>query len=333
MFPNPPEKAKSYYTYQLDSKGRPINMTSRHVVNDIDWRGFYRYTNDEVEYVEFCLQREAVSEYARIALQAGVPITFQRIDINGGAAHLGGRAGKDAIDYISKDSYHYWIQIEDYDLSDGRIVSGKALAEGSGLSPVRSALEYSYSDAGRLERIVCVLEDGRRTTQFAARSKSGMRELAARLSERIATQTIEALRKVDFGAPLLAVELSFRSVENYLPLIIPATENDSIPNLVLPTTIDKRKWITLDAEAFEPEMADFTDRLSTAEQWGLGSRMLRQAALIITKLASGSLITSDFFVAFAIDWEFEGHDLPAILKECGASAAALKKLKSMGWLE
>jgi hypothetical protein len=104
---------------------------------------------DEVEYVEFCLHTEVVSDHPRITLHNGLANTFQHIDINGGY-YLGHRTGKEAIDYISQDFYYHWIQIENYEASDNRIVSGKALTEGARQSPQRSALEYSYSDAGRL---------------------------------------------------------------------------------------------------------------------------------------------------------------------------------------
>jgi hypothetical protein len=333
MLRNLPEMASSHYVYWLDSEGRPVDMACRHVVNNIDWQGFYSYTADEVEYVEFCRQTKVVSEYARITLDNGLPVIFQHIDINGGGSHLGGRTGRSAINYISQDSYHYWIQVEEYEASDHRIVSGKALVEGGRLSPQQSSLEYSYSDAGKLQRIVRIHEDGSKTTEFAARSKSGMSGLATKLSERIAARTIEALKEAGLGAPLLAVELSYRSVTNYLPIVIPATEQDSIPNLVLPTAIDSKNWISLNAEEFEPEMAEFVESFIAAERWDLGPKMLRQAALTVTKCAPALLTTTDGFVAFAIDWEFEGHELPAILKQCGASAATLKKLKSIGWLK
>jgi hypothetical protein len=55
-------------------------------------------------------------------------------------------------------------------------------------------------------------------------------------------------------------------------------------------------------------------------------------ASLVTKLAPASLPVADGFVSFAIDWEFEGHQLLAILKQCGANAATLKKLKQIGWL-
>jgi hypothetical protein len=333
LFPNLLESANSFYQYRLDCNGRPLNMTCQHVVNGFDWQGFYRYTADEVEYIEFCLQTEVVSEYGRIALRNGLPITFQHIDINGGGSHLGGRTGKEAIEFISQDSYNYWIQIEEYESSENLIVSGKALVEGARLSPRRSNLKYSYSDANRLERIVRIHEDGQKTTEFAARSKAGLTELAKELAGRIAARTIEALRQAELVAPLVAVELSYRSVTNYLPIVIPATELDAIPNLVLPTVIDPKNWISLNEEEFEPEMAEFTERLHANEQWDPGAKMLRQAALEVTERAHNSLSASDCFVAFAIDWEFEGHELPTILKQCGASNQTLKKLKGMGWIE
>ena len=52
---------------------------------------------------------------------------------------------------------------------------------------------------------------------------------------------------------------------------------------------------------------------------------VRQAALLVTQRASESLPIADGFVAFAIDWEFEGYKLNAILKQCGATAATLKR--------
>jgi hypothetical protein len=61
--------------------------------------------------------------------------------------------------------------------------------------------------------------------------------------------------------------------------------------------------------------------------------MLRRAGSVVTKRATDSLMTAGCFVAYAIDWEFEGQNLPTILKGCGASAATLKELKRIGWFD
>jgi len=78
----------------------------------------------------------------------------------------------------------------------------------------------------------------------------------------------------------------------------------------------------------------FTDitRLIVSCGRHVSAEVLRRAASVVTKRATDSLMTAGCFVAYAIDWEFEGQDLPTILKGCGASAATLKELKRLGWL-
>ena len=332
MFPEQPESTNSYHRYWLDSKGRPVHMASGHIVNNIAWEGFYRYATEEVEYVEFCLRTRVVSKYARMTLQNGLPKTYQKIGINGGGAHIGGATGKSAIPRITQDSYFSWIEIEEYEASEDRTVAGKTLVVVPGERPHRLDIEYSYSVAGKLERIVLIREDGSRYTSFASKSKVSMKDLAANLSERIAARTIEALGKANRVTPLQAVELSFRSVTNYVPGVIAATEGDAVSDMSIVLANGQTNWAELNDEDFEPEMAEFVERMNTAENWDPGSRMLRQAAFLVTKLAPQSLPTSDGFLAFAIDWEFEGHELLAILKQCGATVATLKKLKKIGWL-
>lgn len=307
-------------------------MASGHTINHFDWEGLYRYTTDEVEYLEFCLQTRVVSKYARMTLHNGIPGTYQKIAVNGGATHIGGATGKTAISRIMHDSYFPMTVIEEYEASDDRILHGKALATAPGLSPHRFDLEYFYSGAGKLEKIVVIREDGSKYTTFSARSKVSMKELSAKLAERIATHTIEALKNRKFVAPLQAVELSFRSVTNYVPGVIAAIEGDSVSDMAIVLAKDKTNWIELNDEDFEPEMAEFLERMHTAENWNHGSRMLRQAALLITKLTPGSLPAADGFVAFAIDWEFEGHELLAVMKQCGATAETMKRLRKIGWL-
>ena len=100
------------------------------------------------------------------------------------------------------DSYFSSTEVDKYEASEDRILSGKALVTAPGQSPYPLDLEYSYSGAGKLERIVLIREDGSKYTSFSARSKVGMKELAAKLAERIATRTVEALKRGDFVAPL-----------------------------------------------------------------------------------------------------------------------------------
>jgi hypothetical protein len=178
-----------------------------------------------------------------------------------------------------------------------------------------------------------IREDGSKHTSFSARSKVSTKELATRLSEKIASRIIDALKKADLSKPLQAVELPFRSVTNHVPGVIAASEGAPISDMNIVLAKDGTNWLELNEEDFEPEMAEFLERMNMAENWDLGSRMLRQAALLVTKLAPEAMPVADGFVAFAIDSEFEGHKLVAILKQCGATAATLKRLKTVGWLD
>jgi hypothetical protein len=332
-FQTPPEGINACFTYRLDGKGHPLQMASRHLANRTEWRGLYLYGDTEVEYIELCVNTKVVSEYSRMEFHSGIPSTFQRIRINGGGSHVENRIGKAAVESIQRDSYFYWLELEEYKIEAERLASAAALSEGARLPPTRSNLEYSYAPDGSLQRIDRVLEDGRKVTEFAVKSKSGITELSARLSEKIAVRTIDALKTAKFAAPMQVLEVSFRSVTNYLPILIPATVEDSVSDLSLTLSIDSNRWMSLVAEEFEPDMTDFAQRLSNTEKWDLGSKMVRQAARKVTERAPDFIATADSFLAFAIDWELEGHDLAAILKQCGATAATLKRLKTIGWLK
>lgn len=328
-----PQDTTFYCTYSLDAKGWPTHMASRHTFNEIDWQGRYLYTDDEVEYLEFCLQTAVVNKYTRITVREGLAGTLQHMWINGGGSHFGGRKGQQALEFIVGNPGQYLVHVEDYAVTDGRVVSGRALMDGWNLGERRSVLEYSYSDAGRLERIVRTFEDGRKNTDYAARTESSLPELAGRLSEKIADRVLDGLKKVSYDSPLLTVELFYKS--KYVPYVTALTENGfrAEPGLCGVNAHKHRQEISLNSEDFEPDMAEFTERLDADEQWGVGTDMLRQAALMITRRAPESIQTGRGFVAFAIDWEFEGHDLHTILKQCGADNATLEELKTIGWLD
>jgi hypothetical protein len=328
-----PREANFYYVYRLDESGRPVHMSARHEFNRIDWEGIYLYSNTEAEYIEFCLQTKVVNDYARIAFQNALPVTLQHFKVNGGGSHLAGHNGKKAIDFVASSPSNYYIAVEEYDSVTGRINSGRALSEGLGTPLTRSVLEYSYSESGKLLQVTRTQDTGWKTTDYAAQTATSISDLADRLSDKIAANVIESLKKIDFASPLLSVELFYRQVTNYVPHIIAVTERDFLANPGPVATLDQKHWIDLTDQDFEPEMTEFTERLNADEEWDPGTSMLRKAALLVQQQLPHVLPAADCFVAFPIDWEFEGQDLHAILKECGATSEALTKLKTIGWLE
>jgi hypothetical protein len=201
------------------------------------------------------------------------------------------------------------------------------------LPRTRSVLEYSYSNTGKLLQVTRTQDTGWKTTDYAAQTATSTIDLADRLSEKIAARVIESLKKMEFASPLLSVELFYRQVTNYVPHIFPVTERDFFASPGPIATFDHKHCIDLTDQDFEPDMAEFTERLTTDEEWDPGTSMLRRAAFLLQQRLPQLLPTVDCFVAFAMDWEFEGQDLEAILKECGASNEALTKLKSIGYLD
>lgn len=319
--------------YGLDQDGRPVSMRVRHSFNRVDWRGVYRYADNEAEYAEWCLQTGVPSQFDRMALEDGVPKTFQRVIINGRGSFPVWRSlfASRLMNTIAADPKHYQVWIEAYDVGGGRIESAEVYTEGLGAPPMRSRLEYEY-DGDRLQRIQQAWASGERRTVFAARGRQSLAALSADLSRRIAERTIELLRAARLDAPLAAVELSYQAGESYVPFVIPATSRDALEERGLCVAIDDSRWIQLDEEAFAPAITDFAERVRSGEHHESGARMLREAARQVTAAAPGVLPTSPSFVAYAIDWEAEGDDLESILVECGASPRALEVLRERGWI-
>jgi len=328
-----PEGPNVFYAYRLDKAGRPVHMNASHVVNKIDWEGLYLYSDTEVEYVEFCLQTKVVNNYTRIAFHNALPVTMQHLKVNGGGSHLGGRTGKKAIDFIASSAFNYYVQVEEYDSSDGRINSGKALSEGMGTPQTRFVLEYSYSGTGELLQVIRTQDTGLKTTDFAAQTPTITSDLADRLSHNIAARVIDSLKNTDFDSPLLSLQLFYRQVTNYVPGVLPLTEREFLANPGPISTLDHKHWINLIDQDFEPEMTEFTMRLNADEDWDPGTSMLRKAALLIQQQLPQLIPTADCFAAFPIDWELEGDHFESILKECGTTDPKIAKLRSIGWLE
>lgn len=321
------------WVYRLDSEGRPIRMDTRHSHNQIDWRGIYQYSPGEAEYAEWCLQTGVCSQHDRATVREGHTVAFQRLAINarGSFPVWQGVPKATLMERIAADPKNYQILIERYDVRDGRIQGGEAYTEGLGATATRSTLSHTYLD-GALDRIVQHWASGDQRTVFAARRPMSLPQLSSDLSRRIAERTVDLLRTRESRVPLSAVELSYRSVETYVPLIIPCTEQDAISQLCLTVAIDAGRWIELPEEALAPAITDFHERLRTTEQYDVGTEMLRQAARQVTELAPARLRTSPFFVAYAIDWEAEGDQVATILQECGATAESLREFRSRGWI-
>ena len=319
------------HVYHLDDKARPRQMTTRHSVNHIDWIGVYRYSSEEADYREWCTQTGVCAQYDRLTLEDAVPASFQRLRINGKGSFpiWAWRAGQ-KVRHIRSSELNYQIWVERYASRDGRIDSGISFIGGMGWPPTRYDLIYSYA-GDRLERIVRRDASGEEQTVFAARRAASLSALSAELSRAVADKAVELLAGAALHSPLVALELAYQSHQSYVRVLLPLTEADAISDLAL-AGVESDRWLPLREEDFAPAITDFHERLRATETHKAGTRMLREAARQITARAPRELRTAAHFVAFAIDWEFEGDELPAILKACGASPDAMRAFEARGWI-
>lgn len=327
-----PFAGQDNWVYHLDEAGRPVRMETRQSFNGVDWLGTYRYAVDEAEYIEWCVQTGVCSEYARVVTREEHAVTFQRLLVNGRGSFAvwRGMSRSAQMDRIASDPNHFRIRIERHNVSNGHVESGDAYSEGLGAPPVHSALLYTY-EGGTLTRIVERSAWGEQTV-FAARRQTSLRQLSAALSRRIADRALDLLRERPDRRPLIALELSYRLADTYVPLLVPCTEHDSISDLRLCLAIEPGRWLELAEESFAPDITDFTERLRRTGQYSAGTRMLRDAARELTTRVPRELGADRFFVAYAVDWEAEGDQLEDLLRDCGATPESLRALKSRGWL-
>lgn len=319
------------YVFELDARGRPVRVRYEHKVNEVAWKGFYRYAADEVEHVEFCVQTGVPNLYNRLILAEGCVVAEQRFVCNGGGSGdpLSQGSAADKVQRILADPHAHFIYVTRYHVEGGVTRSGEEHQEVGG-KIYRPTLEYSWA-GGKLERILQRWPDGELRTVFAAKTKATVAELSQALSAKIAEATLAALAEARLPAPLVAVELGYRAGDRHIPLLIPITTVDQVDSLALASaSIDSKRWIALAEEQFAPEIVQFDAR--TAENSSAAAKMLRNAARLVTERAAGTVEVADGFVAFAIDWELEGDQIATILKQCGAKPAQLKVWKTQGWI-
>lgn len=319
------------YVYRLDAEGRPIHVQHEHRFNRVRWEGFFTYRRDQVEYLSFCLETKVPNEYGRLALRDGVVVSSQRFLCNSGGAWpaLAEMAAEEAANEILGDSRLYFIFLTDFHVEDGLPRSADVYPAGGSDS---RRLEYEYSDARKLERIIEHRDGKPSRTEFVAKSKVSERDLEARLSGKIADEIMAQLRAMSLSSPLVAVEMTYLAGQHHIPSIIAATVEDRIESLSLVTQIDASRWVELDEEQFAPDITEFNQRVEAAETWAPVARLLSMAARRVTADAEKHVRVAEGFIAFAVDWELDGHQLEATLERCGASREQLRKFAKAGWL-
>jgi hypothetical protein len=326
-------------TYYLDTAGRPVFVSfGNPQERSYQWQGFYSYSPDLVEYIEFNLATGNPSELGRIAFAKGKKMSYQRLRLNGGGTNTV------SVDDIRDEIMARTITIEEYSYDGDRIAEAECLYSGSGPGTVQFKKAYNYLETGELDTIQSIYEYGRTQLIYVRPDPNFNEEHSAdELANRLAALIIDTLTANNVQQPVALLDLSYRTISGWIPTINPTPQadkavvlenrqgKDAFDFLFIPPNYND---IYLDIAPIERAWLQFFEHVDKEKHWHLGEKMLRKTARLLTlgKL-DGKLAVTDEFVAYALDGEFEINQLPEILLECGLPETILQEWKEKKWFD
>ena len=339
-----PKSGRENYAYVLDPTGRPL-ASSKHATlrggdwsgrfeHEVDWYGEFRYASDEIEYTDWCVPSKLPRRYDRLTFRDGCRASFQRLTLNAGGFFRNWLSldQRTLIARVRDDSRNYQVVVESYDIEGGRIVGGESLVDGLGAPIRRSPLEFTYGDDGKLSAVVRRVSDGSAETLYARKTATSLTSLSALLAQCVAEAINKLLGERTFDAPIVALELSYRAGDRYIPIVTPILESDDVETLPALVPEISARGREPGASGFATQMSEFVRRIEEKDDARAGTKMLRAAARILSTDATAPYRRAPDFIAYAIDWELEGDDLRKILSACGATQSAIASWDRRGWL-
>jgi hypothetical protein len=326
-------------TYYLDAAGRPVFVSFGNPREQLyQWQGFYFYSPDLVEYIEFNLATGNPSVLERIVYANGKKMSYQRLNLSDrGTVTV-------SVNDIRDEIMARTITIEEYSYDGDRIAEAACLYSGGGQALLQYKKAFNYLETGELDTIQSIYEGGR--TQFIyirPDPNFNVEHSVDELATRLAALIIDTLVGNDVQQPIALLDLSYRSISAWIPTITPTSQADKkvvlenwqgkdvFQNLFIPPNDNA---LDLDIAHFERAWLEFFEYVNNENRWHLGETMLRKTARLLTlgKL-NGELAVADEFVAYALDGEFEINRLPEILLECGLPETTLQEWKEKKWFE
>lgn len=336
-----------YHYYGFTSDGMPCYTSFSHRVSKQSWEGYYSYSKDIVEYVEFCMETGIPSTIKRIIYQDGAKLVYQSLAVNsrGSIPSYKGKPEQEIINGIIEDQHSLFCTIEHYTTEGGKIRKADCIAVAPGAGEYRYEDIYRYDANGKLDEIQTIYESGKASLSYVQLNNNiDVAQLSAALSENMANAIIDTLLQSDIEEPLSLLEINYRSVTEYLPLLTPRSlaftdkiskehEDEDIFDLIFLSTEVSHAFIEMDVTNFERLFRQFIQIVEREEKWDLGTAMLRKVAyLLTTSKLDNRIAVSKEFAAYAIDWETDMEEFEDILQECGVSANVITSWKDRGWL-
>ena len=343
----PDNDAHPYYKYGFNRDGLPCYTSFPNNGNTTSWEGYYTYSDDLVEYVEFNIETRIPSCIDRIVFAGQRKVSFQQILINTRAsapAYIG-LSKEDAIARIQESEGHM-IQalIQNYEYDGDRIIGADCVGMSPGAGKYEYKQLYSYNETGDLEEITNLYPNGVRQLSYVQiKEGQNAQTISNQLSLCLAESVITTLIKNKVESPVAIVELGYRYVANYLPVVVSRSESFKKEvigkggagiweNLFLGFD----DLLYFDTDNYEKLFVQFIQIIEETGDHEMGQTMLRNTAALLTKnKLFGRIAVSDEFFVYAIDHSIEGHDkedLKHILNECGLEEEVIEAWDKRGWL-
>lgn len=324
--------------YGLNAGGKPCYISSNGT-----WEGFYNYRESYVEYVEFHMATRVPSCIQRLELQDGLKTSYQSLRLNGRSCipDLMGLPKEKILKGLLKSKYEIISDVELFHYENGRIKWTDCLYNLPGAGKVPGKQTYGYSEDGTLDEIVSTLEGS--TPQYTyVKPPAGitLSELSDRVARLMATDIITAIVNAQPKHPLVMLELGYREVANYVPLLKLITEEDwkkaieergeeeLFNELML---YSDRDFTEVQSNTAERLLQAFLGQVVKAGDYEIAKKMMQRTAWYLTTGKLDQKVTvSDQFIAYAVDWSLAPDEVDEILIACGMPEVQLNGWKEKG---
>lgn len=338
----PLSSGKDNHEYGFNDQGLPCYVAFSHEHNKTYWEGYYKYTDNLAEYIEFNINTGTPSAITRVIFENGRKTATQRLVVNGRGTIYGHLKSHrtELINKIKEDANALFLTATSFQYDQaGKIMRAESIHVTPGIGKYTSHDEYAYTD-NQLDKIRTFDAEGNSRLTYSRNSANLSPEaLVEKLAQAMALSITHTLQNYKMGLPLALLELGFHYADNYLPLLgIQSQQEVEQRHLKGEFTFITDNYIDalIDITPFEDLFAQMELLMEEQDDMNIGVKALRRTAAILTETKLfGKIATTGDFTAFAIDWSIEGHtteELISIFLECGVQTDTITKWKQSNFL-
>lgn len=319
----------------LDADGRLLAMRVFDY-RDSAFETFVLHDDAVTDIVQYSPGPRIPLEHGRIERQDGRVVHYESFRLNGYTPKMGkmGREADRLVEWLGPTGRFFLAEDYRYDGSLLREIA--TYGEAPGLGGHRYVDRVAYDPTGRVAAIDRIWDAAPAQAVYRRRRRGqSLDDLRAAAVAELVPAVIEVVSRTAGADAVYCVELSYQAVGQYFPpLITLGLERQRVnlpePDLAFRPMLSGGRTAELPSPDRLEACRQFDQEVLSAQQWALGTRMLREAAAELTRHDwTGDVTVTDDFVAYAVDPEADDLD------EALAASAPPERLagwKARGWL-